>query len=311
MALTFFEHRSPTALEYACVLWFNLWLFIGTILVYVLSLLTLAPFGIWPYGVQRRLSSLMLLACRLFWRWPFTMSPWVRTHFSGLEAAAQARLGSSGRPVLIAANHTSFLDALLFASHINYATMARLAALASSHLFKIPLLGTVIRSVGHIPVFFKDHKLEQDFSTDQSKKALMLASIERHVKHGGYLCMYPEGQIHRGHGSPNTRTLQPFRVGGLKIALEYDMELWAWVSKGNNDCWPRTAVGGLPSTLKTRLVPIAPAGCCQLLRGLEPSLANERDAAKLMAHLTLLVSHVQTTMQTVLDELYDEKDRGD
>lgn len=218
-------------------------------------------------------------------------------------------IGSSGKPVLILANHTSFLDSLLFAAHINYNTLARMVTLASAQLFRMPILGTIMQSVGHIAVHFKDHNGDNDFSTDASKKDQMVASIESHVTRGGWLCMYPEGQIHRGHGSQNTAMLQPFRVGGLKIALQYDMEVWAWVTKGNNDCWPRAAIGGLPTAIRAHLMPIAPTGSCDLLREIDQSLEMEHEPIKLFDSLPTFVTHIQKSMQAALDELYDDKER--
>jgi hypothetical protein len=55
--------------------------------------------------------------------------------------------------------------------------------------------------------------------------------------------MYPEGQLHRETGPAATpsalsKKLQPFRTGGMGIAIQYDMELWCWAAKGNNDVWP-------------------------------------------------------------------------
>mmetsp|Transcript_25910 Transcript_25910/g.39027 ORF Transcript_25910/g.39027 Transcript_25910/m.39027 type:complete len:170 (-) Transcript_25910:186-695(-) len=169
-----------------------------------------------------------------------------------------------------------------------------------------------MRSMGHIAVHFRDHKNNDDFSTSPEKKDHMLNQINAHLSTGGWICMYPEGQLHRGHGSCNTTTLQPFRVGGLKIALQHDMEIWAWVSKGNNDCWPRSAIGGLPSSIKARLIPLAPKGSCALLRSLkqlDPGETTEHDPDKLMDSLPLLVSHLQQRMQETLDDLYEGKQR--
>lgn len=308
MGLTFFEDgRKPSIIEYGAIIWFNLWLVSSIIIVYVLCILSLTPFGIWPESVQLNISATLRRCCRFFWRWPFIMSPWIRIETRGISNS-RGLVGSSGRPVLILANHTSYLDTILFTAYIHYSTIANVITLASSALFNIKLLGTVIRSAGHIAVHFKEFQTDQNFAIDPEKRTLMIQKMQRHAALGGWIAMYPEGQIHRGgFGSQNTATLQSFRVGGLKLALEHDMEIWAWVTRGNNDCWPRTAVGGLPATIKGQLAPIAPSGSRQLLRTLDPrAVATDLNNDRMMELLPKFVSHVQTNMQALLDELYNE-----
>ena len=313
MALIWFEDgRRLRPLELAAVAWFNMWLVLSTLILYSITTFTLAACKVWPPKVQRQVSALLLRCCRFFWRWPFSMSPWIRIECEGLEAGWGRKLGASGKPVLIVGNHTSFMDTLLFASQIDFSTISQLATLANSQLFKIWFLGTVMRGVGHMPVHFKKVESETDFSTDPTKKDTLLSSIERHVvTHHGWVCMYPEGQIHRGFGSHNTGTLQPFRIGGLQMALQYDMELWAWVTKGNNDCWPRTAIGGLPSKISARLIPIAPSGSLDLMRELDQNAPLEYGPDELRGRVPVLAAHLQHLMQSALDDLYHKEKARD
>lgn len=52
--------------------------------------------------------------------------------------------------------------------------------------------------------------------------------------------MFPEGQLNK-----NVRTLQPFRYGSLKFALEHKMPIYFFVLWGPQDAWPvAEAVGG-------------------------------------------------------------------
>eukprot|EP00966_Prymnesium_polylepis_P260060 6007303-Prymnesium_polylepis.1 len=88
------------------------------------------------------------------------------------------------------------------------------------------------------------------------------------------------------------------------------MELWVWLAKGNNDCWPRTAVGGLPATIKASLTCIAPTGSRDLMRELEPNAPSEYGPEALKASLPVLVPHVQRLMQQRLDELYHSGEKA-
>ena len=111
--------------------------------------------------------------------------------------------------------------------------------------------------------------------------------------------------MHLGHGSANTSVLQPFRVGGMGVALQHDMELWGWATVGNNDCWPRNGVGGLPARVRGRLFPIARDGCVALVRRLqeEDLQAAEADSGS-GEPLPRLAAHAQQQMQKEIDALY-------
>lgn len=286
------------------VAWYNLWLLIGTFTVWVVSVLSLAPFKVYGPNAQRRVAGVVLKFCRLCWRWPFTLSPWIRVRVHGLQH--QHEMGRSGKPVLIIGNHTSFMDTLVFATHISFGVISRVRTLAKSSLWQLPLLGTLMNSVGHIPVHFHKQSADNDFKTDETQKQALLDRVDEHVgRDGGWICMFPEGQIHRGDGSAGSAKLQPFRIGGMGLALQYDMELWAWTAKGNNDCWPRTGIGGLPSTITASLVPIAPRGSRELMREIDPSCSSTFAADEIKLMLPKLVTHAQQFMQAELDKLYE------
>jgi len=294
-------HMPP--LRTAALVWYNFWLVLCTLVAWLVCGLTLAPFGVWPPRVQRALGNFIIGCCRFCWRIPFTMTPWIRVQVRGLES--QRKVGASGRPVLIIANHTSFLDTLLFIGYSNLRVVARVRTLANAHLWKLPLIGTLAKSIGHIPVHFKAANADNDFQTDKAQRQQMLDRLDDHVGNGGWICMYPEGQIHRGEGSAGSSQLQSFRIGGLGMALQYDMEMWAWTAKGNNDCWPRNGVGGLPASISASFVPIAPRGSRELLRELVPTHpAGAFGADDVKPVLPVLVAHAQQCMQAELDQLH-------
>lgn len=152
--------------------------------------------------------------------------------------------------------------------------------------------------------------------------------------------MYPEGRIHqgdgRGTGSLHTGTLQTFRAGGMGFMLEHDMEVWGWVTLGNNDCWPRDGHGGHPASLSIKLFPIARDGAGGLLQELraarphdeqQPGVTRtvpppgrpaasaggavdeaQRDAAA--ADRVLFAAHARTLMQEELSALMQGGERS-
>ena len=332
---------EASAVQRASLCWFNFWLLLGTVCLWLACLI--ASFFAWcGFVSERRAQTFGLCFCRIFWRWPFALSPWVDIELQGLKNTAE--LGASGRPVLMIANHTSFFDTLLFAAFVPVFTLGRFRTLANSTLFELPLLGTILRSVGHIPVHFRRAEEADDFSTEPEMKASMMSRLDDHVRqHGGWVCMvrrrrrrrrkrgchrthhthppapapaqrrpaaaraaqFPEGRVHLGHGSANTSVLQPFRVGGMGVALQHDMELWGWATVGNNDCWPRNGVGGLPARVRGRLFPIARDGCVTLVRRLqeEDLQAAEADSGS-GEPLPRLAAHAQQQMQKEIDALY-------
>ena len=197
---------------------------------------------------------------RLCWRWPFALCPWIRVTFAaGRDDLARLGIGSS---VWLIANHVSFLDTVLFAAFVPPTTLARFQCLADARLFKLPLLGTVLKACGNIPVYFAKPE-SSGFSTDKARSEETAARLETSVGRGGSIAVYPEGQMNRA----DPASLQPFRHGGFRVPLRHDMAIYAWVAAGNAECWPRNvAIGGMPADIRVALLPVAPAGTRSFLR---------------------------------------------
>jgi len=87
--------------------------------------------------------------------------------------------------MIVAANHLSYADVLalaLFCDHSGrYPTF-----LAKSSLFNIPVLGSIIRKLGQLPVY-----------RGQSDAALVLRDAEQGVRDGACVVFYPEGTVTR------------------------------------------------------------------------------------------------------------------
>ena len=298
-----------TVFGYLAVMWFNFWLYLSTAVIFACCILLLAPFGVWPPRAQGAARRCCLLACGLWWRLPFKLSPWIRVHRQGFEHFTE--LGASGRKCMILGNHVSFLDTLLFAANAPLHLLPMFATLVSSNLFKLPMLGTIMRSVGHISVPYSNHADGGNFSLEASQREHMKQRINAHLASGGWICMYPEGQIHRGNangnGSLQTADLQTFRAGGMSFMLDHDMEVWGWVTRGNNDSWPRTGQGGHPANISIKVFPIAQEGAAGKLQALQATQQGVTEDAAPAASSILFAKHAQRMMQEELDALYRER----
>ncbi|MGH7392396.1 MAG: 1-acyl-sn-glycerol-3-phosphate acyltransferase, partial [Candidatus Rokuibacteriota bacterium] len=122
-------------------------------------------------------------------------------------ALAGCRLGVEGAahvpalgPVVIAANHASYLDAVAL-----FAAIPRdFRFVAKRELLRWPLVGTVVRKVGHLTV----ERADPSRSVDDARR------VTDALHGGGSLVFFPEGTFLR---SP---AVLPFRLGAFKAAAE-------------------------------------------------------------------------------------------
>mmetsp|Transcript_48113 Transcript_48113/g.148506 ORF Transcript_48113/g.148506 Transcript_48113/m.148506 type:complete len:190 (-) Transcript_48113:169-738(-) len=119
----------------------------------------------------------------------------------------------------------------------------------SSHLLKMPLLGTIVEAMGHLAVPFKSGE-NGKFEVDKERMAERMREFEEHVAAGGLAGWYPEGTMNRG----NTEEVQLFRAGGFALAVHLDVEVWCVAFHGNAVCWPAAAaVGGRPARIGVKI----------------------------------------------------------
>lgn len=126
--------------------------------------------------------------------------------------------------VIFVANHPNALidPALLF-----IALPRKIAFLAKHTLFKMPVIGQLIRLAGALPLY-----RQQDQGTDVSKNQETFSIARELLKSGGAIALFPEGISH------NEPKLQPLKTGAARIAL-------GTVSVGKN-----------PSSLDLKIVPV-------------------------------------------------------
>ncbi|MEL7604286.1 MAG: lysophospholipid acyltransferase family protein, partial [Bacillota bacterium] len=103
-------------------------------------------------------------------------------------------------PVIVCANHSSFIDPVLIA--FAFGCRRRLYFMAKAELFRVPVLGALLRVLGAFPVV----RGETDIGA--------IRTAIRHLKNGHQIMMFPEG----------TRVSEPelaaAKSGAIRIATK-------------------------------------------------------------------------------------------
>ncbi|MEU6565290.1 lysophospholipid acyltransferase family protein [Nocardia nova] len=102
-------------------------------------------------------------------------------------------------PVIVASNHISMLDAVFLWG----ALRRRAIAIAMAELWSWPVVGWLVRRLGHIPV------VRRDGASGQSA----MAQAEQILRYGGVLIIYPEGRL------VSEGEYEPYKPGVAKLAL--------------------------------------------------------------------------------------------
>lgn len=139
----------------------------------------------------RLLSPLVKLIIRIFYR---------SVEIHGREKVPQ------DRPVLFAANHPNMIyDPFM----VGLVHQRRVHFLGKSGLFKNPLMGWMLRSVGAIPVYRRS-----DNPADVQKNRDAFAECYRVLEHGNAIGIFPEGT------SLDVPRLLPLKTGAARIVFE-------------------------------------------------------------------------------------------
>jgi len=261
------------------VFFFNLSMALCTLPVFFfakLSILAAAVKPMQPGSFRER--AVLVFTC-LMWRLALLCAFWVRQDVEGL-AEFRAALGASGRPAVIVANHASFLDTILLVTFMPLAQQAKIKMLVSGHLLKMPVIGAIVKAMGHKAVPFKSAGADGSMELDKELMAERQKEMELHVASGGLAGWFPEGTMNRG----DAREVSTFRAGGFALAARLDVEIWYVAFHGNTACWPRAAaVGGRPSKIGVKIGRLCESSR-QYIANAKVDAGDERAASILLAN---------------------------
>ena len=119
-------------------------------------------------------------------------------------------------PAVVAMNHTGYLDYTfvgLAADHRH----RLIRFLAKSSIFRVPLIGSLMRAMGHVPV-----------DRASGSRAGAYRHAERSLRNGELVGVFPEATISRSW------TLKPFKWGAATLALEQQVPLIPVVTWGGH-----------------------------------------------------------------------------
>jgi 1-acyl-sn-glycerol-3-phosphate acyltransferase len=128
----------------------------------------------------------------------------VRVFFRRLETAGLELVPPDG-PLLFVLNHPNSLVDPVF---LFILSPRPVSVLAKEPLFRMPILGRLVRAMGSIPV-----ERRQDPGADLTRNRQTFARVRDHLARGGAVALFPEGI---SHSDPR---LRPMRTGAARIAL--------------------------------------------------------------------------------------------
>jgi len=134
----------------------------------------------------------------------------LRVFFRRVETEGLERVPRDG-PLMFVLNHPNSLVDPVFVMCLSPRPVS---FLAKAPLFRIPLVGWLVRAAGSIPV-----QRRQDPGADLSKNREMFSRVREHLAHAGAVALFPEGT---SHSDPR---LKPMKTGAARIALGAQAEV--------------------------------------------------------------------------------------
>jgi 1-acyl-sn-glycerol-3-phosphate acyltransferase len=133
----------------------------------------------------------------------------LRAYFHEIEVHGRENVPAEGPCVVAANHHNSMMDPFLIVA----ACERPLAFIAKAPLFRMPILGWILRGMGCVPA----HR-SQDAGYAKEKNQGLYEAAARTLASGRMLAIFPEGKSHSDPG------LAEFRHGASKIALEAEAQ---------------------------------------------------------------------------------------
>ena len=163
-------------------------------------------------------------------------------------------------PSIFVSNHTSNLDALLICAYFE----GDLRILAKTSLFRMPLLGRIMRLERHIPV--------QRGRNAASRNGSIRDQIRHAIAEGGSVLFFPEGT------RTKTGELGKFHRGAFFNAIQTNTPIVPMVVKGAFDAMPKGTLHIKPGHCSLTLLDPIPVP--------DASAGTEAERAEILAKLT-------------------------
>jgi 1-acyl-sn-glycerol-3-phosphate acyltransferase len=128
----------------------------------------------------------------------------VTLFFRKIEIVNADKMPKNSGVIFISNHPNALIDPML----LFIALPRNIAFLAKSTLFKMPIIGFLIKSVGALPLY-----RQQDKGQDVSKNQETFSLTRELLKKGGAIAIFPEGISH------SESQLQPLKTGAARIAL--------------------------------------------------------------------------------------------
>lgn len=235
---------------------------------------------------------------------------------TGVDEVKKDMLAGNGKPRLMIFNHLSFFDTILICTIFPLSVIAQTKMMSSEHLFRMPLIGTIVKGPGHFKVPFKSQETKKeeapaegaaplnargsvaDFAVDKDEIAKVMAAFEAHVASGKIGAWFPEGRM-----NPHPKEVQQFRAGGFAIATHIDTAIYCGVFAGFEVFWNRkSALGGVPSNCAVHTFKLCDSSyaLAKELAGGDDSKLSEKEKCVLIAN------HAQKRIQEERDRIVND-----
>jgi 1-acyl-sn-glycerol-3-phosphate acyltransferase len=176
--------------------------------------------------------------------------------YNRLDVRGLSNVPNKG-PMIVASNHASFVDPPL----IGAVLPMRLRYLSKESLFRVPLLGFLIRTLGAVPVTREDSQ----------RAGAVMKLLMALLKGGESVLLFPEGSR-----SADGR-LKPLEAGVAYLSVKSGAPVLPVYVKGSFEAWPKGRALPRPSKLKLSI-------SCLIYP--DPDIPNERERReKLMRSL--------------------------
>ncbi len=201
------------------------------LLVFSVFMILLLPGILIPFLLGKRFTWIGYSFLTI-WSWIFSKLTFIRYEFHGRENFKK------GKAYIYVSNHTSFLDI----PGLRLLIPGEFRPIAKKELLKIPVFGIIVKAATVVV----------DRSSHESRKKSVEYAREI-VQQGLSMLIFAEGTQNR-----STETLQPFKDGAFRIAIDTQTPILPMVVIGAGKCLPPGKLKAAPGKINVIAAPEIP-----------------------------------------------------